>query len=37
MRDTQYPAENEEIARKYSEEIISKGNMDLIDELVADD
>ena len=37
MPDTQYQAENKEIARKYPEEVISKGNLDLIDEIIADD
>ena len=30
-------AENKEIARKYPEEVISKGNLDLIDEIIAED
>ncbi|MFC7213509.1 ester cyclase [Saliphagus sp. GCM10025334] len=29
-------AENKEIVRKYPEEVISKGNLDLIDEIIAD-
>ncbi len=30
-------AENKEIARKYPEDVISEGNLDLIDEIIADD
>ena len=37
MADIQYQDENKEIARKYAEEVISKGNLDLIDEIIADD
>jgi steroid delta-isomerase-like uncharacterized protein len=37
MPDTRHQAENKEIARKYPEEVISKGNLDLIDEIIADD
>ncbi|WP_306052509.1 ester cyclase [Natronococcus wangiae] len=37
MPETQDQAENKEIARKYPEEVISEGNLDLIDEIIADD
>ena len=37
MPDTQHQAENKEIARKYPEEVISEGNLNLIDEIIADD
>ena len=37
MPETQNLAENKEIVRKYPEEVISNENLDLIDEIIADD
>ena len=37
MPETQYRAENKEIARKYPEEVVTDGNLDVIDEIIADD
>lgn len=37
MSNTQNLDKNKEIARKLPEEIISKGNLDLIEEIIADD
>lgn len=37
MIDTRHQDVNKEIARKYPEEVISEGNLDLIDEIIADD
>jgi steroid delta-isomerase-like uncharacterized protein len=37
MPEPQHQAENKNIARKYPEEVISEGNLGLIDEIIADD
>ena len=37
MPEPQHRAETKVIVRKYPEEVISEGNLDLIDEIIADD
>lgn len=37
MSQTEHLTKNKELVRKYPEEIISRGNLDLIDEIIADD